>query len=109
MNPPHSPYDQVPKKYLDAYQGKTSKELNTRPNVQWDTEYQEGYGPQYFKEYMAMVNGVDEQFGRIVDELENKALQIILLLFSSLIMAVAWGQMGKPPKIILMKNPCVFR
>ncbi len=74
MNPPHSPYDQVPKKYLDAYQGKTSKELNTRPNVQWDSEYQEGYGPQYFKEYMAMVNGVDEQFGRIVDELEKQGL-----------------------------------
>ncbi len=60
MNPPHSPYDQVPQKYLDAYKGKTSQELNTRPNVKWDVEYQEGYGPQYFKEYLAMVNGVDE-------------------------------------------------
>ena len=73
MNPPHSPYDQVPKKYLDAYQGKTSKELNTRPNVQWDSEYQRRLWASIFqKEYMAMVNGVGEQFGRIVDELEKQ-------------------------------------
>ncbi len=35
MNPPHSPYDQVPQKYLDRFEGKTSKELNSRPNVVW--------------------------------------------------------------------------
>ncbi|MEX6369010.1 hypothetical protein AB6F62_13360 [Providencia huaxiensis] len=108
--PPHSPYDQVPQKYLDAYR-KNLARLNTRPNVKWDVEYQEGYGPQYFKEYLAMVNGVDEQFGRIVDG-ENKVLRIIHWLFFSLIMVVVLAN-GQPtknnPYDESMRVPMMFR
>ncbi|WJW81191.1 sulfatase [Moellerella wisconsensis] len=113
MNPPHSPYDQVPQKYLDRYAGKTSKELNTRPNVKWDVEYQEGYGPQYFKQYLAMVNGVDEQFGRILDELDqqNLAEDTLVVFFSD--HGSCLGANGQPtknnPYEESMRVPMMFR
>ncbi|HIF9289294.1 TPA: sulfatase family protein [Photobacterium damselae] len=113
MNPPHSPYDQVPQKYLDRFKGQSSKSLNTRPNVQWDKEYLEGYGPNYFKEYMAMVNGVDEQFGRIVDELDrlNLANDTLVVFFSD--HGCCIGSNGQPTKNVhyeeAMRIPMIFR
>lgn len=113
MNPPHSPYDQIPKKYLDKYKGITSKSLNTRPNVQWDKEYGEGYGPEYFKEYMAMIYGVDEQFGRIIDELDSLKLteDTLVLFFSD--HGCCMGSNGNPTKNVhyeeAMRIPMIFR
>ncbi|MDX1301340.1 sulfatase-like hydrolase/transferase [Photobacterium sp.] len=113
MNPPHSPYDQVPQKYLDRFEGKTSKELNSRPNVVWDKEYLKGYGPDFFKEYMAMINGVDEQFGRIINELErlNLAEDTLVVFFSD--HGCCMGSHGKPTKNNhyeeSMRIPMMFR
>ncbi|MEH8183891.1 sulfatase-like hydrolase/transferase [Aeromonas allosaccharophila] len=113
MNPPHSPYDEIPKKYLDKFDGKTSKELNSRPNVQWNKEYLEGYGPQYFKEYMAMVHGVDEQFGRILDELDSLGLKndTLVVFFSD--HGSCMGSNGEPTKNVhyeeSMRIPMIFR
>lgn len=113
MNPPHSPYDQVPQKYLDRFEDKTSKDLNSRPNVVWDKEYLKGYGPDFFKEYMAMINGVDEQFGRIVNELEhlNLAEDTLVVFFSD--HGCCMGSHGKPTKNNhyeeSMRIPMMFR
>uniref|UniRef100_UPI00114D3E0F Chondroitin sulfate/dermatan sulfate 4-O-endosulfatase protein n=1 Tax=Vibrio sp. FC509 TaxID=1540143 RepID=UPI00114D3E0F len=113
MNPPHSPYDQVPQKYLDKFDGETSRSLNTRPNVQWDQEYLEGYGPEYFKEYMAMVHGVDDQFGRIIDELDRLGLteDTLVVFFSD--HGCCMGSNGKPTKNVhyeeAMRIPMMFR
>lgn len=113
MNPPHSPYDQVPQKYLERFKDHTSQSLNTRPNVQWDTDYQEGYGPKYFKEYMAMINGVDEQFGRIVDELDklNLTEETLVVFFSD--HGSCMGSNGNPTKNVhyeeSMRIPMIFR
>lgn len=113
MNPPHSPYDQVPDKYLEKYKDKTSRDLNTRPSVQWDKKYQEGYGPIYFKEYMAMINGVDEQFGRIVDELDrlNLSEETLVVFFSD--HGCCMGAHGEPTKNVhyeeAMRVPMIFR
>lgn len=98
MNPPHSPYDQVPQKYLDLYQDKSATELNSRPNVDWDKRYLEGYGPQYFKAYLAMVSGVDEQFGRILAELEQQGLaeDTLVVFFSD--HGCCMGAHGQPTK-----------
>lgn len=98
MNPPHSPYDQFPEQYLKPYEGETSQSLNTRPNVDWDKEYLEGYGPKYFKEYLAMVTGVDEQFGRIIDELDKQGLadNTLVVFFSD--HGCCIGSHGKPTK-----------
>ncbi|EDL8430476.1 TPA_asm: sulfatase-like hydrolase/transferase [Salmonella enterica subsp. diarizonae] len=113
MNPPHSPYDQVPQKYLDRFKNQTSRTLNKRPNVVWDKTYQEGYGPEYFKEYMAMINGVDEQFGRILAELERLKLDkdTLVVFFSD--HGCCMGSNGQPTKNVhyeeAMRIPMMFR
>jgi arylsulfatase A-like enzyme len=76
MNPPHTPYEQVPGKYVAHYAGKTWKELLNRPNVPRDagsrvvTDARRQIG-----NYLAMVTGVDEQFGRILACLEETGLR----------------------------------
>lgn len=74
MNPPHSPYDQVPQKYLELYQGKSAQELNRRPNVDWQKKYPNNLRPQNAASYFASGSGVDEQFGRILDGLQKNGL-----------------------------------
>ena len=72
MNPPHSPYDAVPRRYVDMYAGKTPEDLLNRPNVSLD-----GQGAQaavHVKNYFAAVTGIDEQFGRILACLEEEGL-----------------------------------
>lgn len=56
---------------------------------------------------MAMVNGVDEQFGRIVDELEKQGLadNTLVVFFSD--HGSCLGSNGQATKIIRMKNRCV--
>ncbi|HHC7201693.1 TPA: sulfatase [Vibrio parahaemolyticus] len=113
MNPPHSPYDQVPEKYLERFAGKTSREMNNRPNVNWDKKYPDGYGPQYFKEYLAMVNGVDEQIGRIMTELDSLGLSedTLVVMFSD--HGSCMGSHGKPTKQAIFEEavrvPMIFR
>ncbi|WP_322804376.1 sulfatase [Vibrio alfacsensis] len=74
MVPPHSPYNMTPKKNLDRFAGKTSKEMNNRPNVNWNKKWPKHSGPKHFKSYMAMVNSIDEQFGRMLDQLDQQGL-----------------------------------
>lgn len=75
MNPPHTPYDQVPRRYVERYEGKTWRELLNRPNVDTasDSEVVRGAKAQ-IKNYLAMVTGVDEQLGRILDCLDRQGL-----------------------------------
>lgn len=98
MNPPHGPYNQIPQRYLDLYEGQTSRELNTRPSVDWDKEYQDNFGPQYFKEYLAMASGVDDQFGRILAELDRQGLadSTLVVFFSD--HGCCLGAHGEPTK-----------
>ncbi len=70
-NPPHPPYQQVPPHYLEAYEGKTADELLNRPNVQ-DTP--NGAAVKYVKNYFAAITGLDEQFGRIMQVLDEEGL-----------------------------------
>ncbi|MCF7847419.1 MAG: sulfatase [Kiritimatiellales bacterium] len=76
MNPPHTPYDQFPKKYLKPYEGKTDKDLIVRPNV--DTSGKNKMSKlalSQTKNYFANITGVDEQFGRILQALERAGLK----------------------------------
>ena len=113
MNPPHHPYDQVPEPYLARYEHQTAMELNTRPNVEWDTEYLPGFGPQYFREYLAMVSGVDEQFGRILSALDDLHLTgtTLVVFFSD--HGCCLGAHGQPTKDNAyeesMRVPMMFR
>lgn len=76
MNPPHMPYNQFPKKYLDAYEGKTAKQLLVRGNVELNGETNMSkLALNQTKNYFAMVTGVDDQFGRILQALKDSGLE----------------------------------
>jgi len=76
MNPPHTPYQLVPPKYLDAYEGKTPEDLINRPNVNLKGDTAGGkLARRHMKNYLAMVTGVDDQFGRILKAIEDEGLK----------------------------------
>ncbi len=75
FNPPHTPYSQVPKKYVDRYAGRTWKDLLNRPNVDLDAATAAvREAKQQIKNHFAMITGVDEQFGRIVRAVDRAGL-----------------------------------
>ena len=75
MNPPHTPYDQVPPRYAARYEGKTAKDLLNRGNVDLDGDSRAAKGARsQIKNYFAMVTGVDDQFGRIVRAVDEAGL-----------------------------------
>lgn len=76
MNPPHMPYNQVPDKYVRMYDSKEAEleAMNRHPAVP-DTSDQWGkYFRKNIKNQLAMVTGVDEQFGRILAALKEAGL-----------------------------------
>lgn len=88
-NPPHSPYEQVPQKYLEQY----SSDITLRPNASHiglkhhtgeRVSCSENKLKEMTKQYFAAVTGLDEQFGRLVTYLKEKDLykDTILVLSS---------------------------
>jgi len=76
MNPPHMPYDQVPQKYVDLYKDKTYKDLYNRPNLELEGDApMSKYARKNIKNYLAMISGVDDQFGRILKTLKEAGLE----------------------------------
>ncbi len=74
MNPPHTPYRQVPRKYVDLYDDKTLEDLCQHPAIPPEgTENGDLYRGS-IRLYYAAVTGVDEQFGRILDALGETGL-----------------------------------
>jgi len=73
MNPPHPPYHLVPERYKSLYEGKSAEELLVRPNVDLGSESSKR-ARAGVADYFAMVSGVDEQFGRILDALEAQGI-----------------------------------
>ncbi len=84
MNPPHMPYDRVPEKYKDLYKNADTTKLFSRPDIppagtQWGDYYRKN-----IRNYYAMISGVDEQFGRILDALNKAGLdKNTIVLFTS--------------------------
>lgn len=75
MNPPHMPYNLVPKKYVDMYSDKTTEGLCSRLNIppadaRWGKYYR-----KHIKNYLAMVSGIDDQFARILAALKQAGLE----------------------------------
>ncbi|MBT3274116.1 MAG: sulfatase-like hydrolase/transferase, partial [Spirochaetales bacterium] len=71
MNPPHMPYELVPPRYVDIYLDADIEEWCRRPNVppagtEWGDYYRKN-----IRNYFAMVTGVDEQFGRILNAIDQ--------------------------------------
>lgn len=79
-NPPHSPYDLVPKRYLDLYQ---EEDIPLKENVNLANIHHHTYEPagytkeeliQITKEYYAAVSGLDDQFGRLIRTLKEQEI-----------------------------------
>ena len=71
-NPPHMPFTQVPPEYVERYGDLTHEDLLVRPNVRFDERAEAAR--QHVKSYFAAVTGVDEQFGRILQALEEEGV-----------------------------------
>ena len=76
MNPPHMPYNQVPERYVRMYDDLEEEiaRLVNSPSVPDTTDRWGRYYRQHIKNQLAMVTGVDEQFGRILDGLKDLGL-----------------------------------
>ena len=76
MNPPHTPYGQVPQKYVDQYVDKTAEELITRKNVNLKENTSGAkMARRQIKNYLAMITGIDDQFGRIARALGTAGIE----------------------------------
>jgi arylsulfatase A-like enzyme len=72
MNPPHSEYKTVPKKYYDLYNNVPLQSLLTDADIPpAGTEMGDFYRDN-IKYYYANITGVDEQIGRIIDGLKSR-------------------------------------
>lgn len=86
VNPPHPPYQYVPEKYLEYYKNKTLEELLVRKNVDLETAAEElafhngatrgrtNLAKEHVRDHFAMVTGVDEQIGRVLEALKEQGL-----------------------------------
>jgi len=70
MNPPHTPYDLVPERYVERYAGLPIEALCRSPAIPPAGTRMGDHYRQHIRNYLAMVTGVDEQFGRILAALE---------------------------------------
>ncbi|MBT5875589.1 MAG: sulfatase [Candidatus Latescibacteria bacterium] len=74
-NPPHMPFEQVPRKYVDQYGQASSESLLTRPNVDLDGEHGGDVAREHGKNYFGAITGVDDQFGRLLRCLDEEGLK----------------------------------
>lgn len=101
-NPPHSPYDQVPQRYLDLYPSVTLKENVILENIHHHTGEQVNYSEEELlmttRRYYAAVSGLDDQFGRLIQYLKDHGIYddtVVVLSSDHGDMMGSHGLMGK--------------
>lgn len=111
INPPHSPYAQIPPHLRERYRGKSWKDLLNRKNVRI-----EGMGANAraaVLDYFAAISGVDEQLGRIMDTLSRLNLEndtIVVFTSDHGDMMGSHGLMSKPYAYAeAFEIPLIFR
>lgn len=81
MNPPHTGYELVPKRYVERYKDIPVEDLIVRDNV-WPADTPMGKAfRRNIKNYQACVTGVDEQFGRLLTTLKAEGLDENTVVF----------------------------
>lgn len=85
MNPPHMPYGQLPKSYVERYADAAPADLIKRASVNLNgTTAMDQLARNQTKNYFAAITGVDEQFGRILSALDQLQLRDdTIVLFTS--------------------------
>ena len=101
-NPPHSPYDQVPEKYLKLYPDVKLKDNVNLEHIHHHTWEAVNYTQEELKlatrQYYAAVSGLDDQFGRLIHFLKEHGLYedtVIVLSSDHGDMMGSHGLMGK--------------
>ncbi len=101
-NPPHSPYDQVPQKYVDLYPSIKRKENVSLEGLHHHTWERVDYSSQELdmatRQYYAAVSGLDENFGRLIAYLKQADLYddtVVVLSADHGDMMGSHGLMGK--------------
>lgn len=92
-NPPHPPYDQVPDKYLNRQPDIDKFSPNVPENLQQDKAFL-----KKCREYYAAIQGVDENFGKLMDYLKKEGIEqdtIVVLSADHGDMMGSQGLMGK--------------
>lgn len=74
MNPPHSEYKTVPKKYYDMYKNLPLESFLKDPNIPAAGTEMGDFYRDNIKYYYANITGVDEQMGRIIQGLKDRNL-----------------------------------
>lgn len=75
INPPHTPYSRVPQKYLELYDDVSDEQLISAPNVPEVGTQLGDFHRNSIRNYYAMISGVDEQFGRILDAVQAAGIE----------------------------------
>lgn len=84
MNPPHVPYSAHPARYLEPYKDMDINALCSRPDIPPAGTPWGDYYRQHIRDYYAAITGVDEQFGRILDTIDQQGLrENTLVIFTS--------------------------
>jgi len=101
-NPPHSPYAQVPEKYLSLYPDIEFKANVSFDNICHHTGEEVGWNEEQMKlttrQYYAAVSGLDDQFGRLIEFLKRENLYddtVVVLSSDHGDMMGSHGLMGK--------------
>lgn len=85
MNPPHTGYDLVPSKYKEIYKDLDIEALcANRPDIPAKDTETGDYFRNNIRDYYACMTGVDEQIGRIIQELKRLRLyENTIIVFTS--------------------------
>ena len=91
INPPHTPFSQVPEEFKSAFEGKVDKDVLNRPNVECKSNKDMPAGDKGVEkkihlapDYFAQVNGVDKQIGRVIAYLKkNRLYDNTIIVFSA--------------------------
>lgn len=84
MNPPHTGYNLVPQKYKDIYKNTDVESLCKAPSIPPKDTPMGNYYRKNILDYYACMSGVDEQVGRIVQQLKDQGLfENTIIVFTS--------------------------
>jgi arylsulfatase A-like enzyme len=122
INPPHTPFNMVPDRYKKNFEGKTYKEVLNRPNVKETEKFsvrEDGFGDggverkiHQAPDYFAQVEGVDDQIGRVIEELKKQGMYENTIIVFSADHGEMLGSHGLMHKNIWFKesfeNPCLI-
>ena len=111
INPPHTPFNEVPESYKKGYKGIKAEQVLNRPNVMYDDDRSLKAGDGNVKQkigmapdYFASVNGVDAQIGRVVEHLKTTGLYDNTIIVFSSDHGEMMGSHGKMHKNIWFKE-----